>query len=228
MIVDVIILSHAKTAPLFDLTQATIDSCHASDKGVQFNILVLEQEPNVRYRDCVTGFTTGAFNYNKYMNLGISLTGNEYVCLCNNDLVFGKDWATNLIAGMEYHELLSACPANLNAPMKGIHFGYQNNMHMLGWCIMTNRKLYDIIGEIDDEFPFWFADNIYSEQLKKFGVKHAVMNYATVKHLGSSTLKTIDKTLHTEYTTGLIKKFIEKHPENESAKYFKAFLRPHQ
>jgi len=224
MTIDIIILSHAKNAPLFDLTQATIDSCHASDKAVQFNIVVLEQEPNVIYRDCITGFVKGEFNYNRYMNLGISLTSNKYVCLCNNDLIFGKDWASNIIKAMQDNELLSACPAQ-KEKHPAIEYGYANSHHMNGWCIMCDRKLFEIIGEIDDEFPFWFADNIYAEQLKQYGVKHAVVNNSVVKHLGSSTLKTIEKSLHTEYTTGVIRKFIEKHPDNESAKYFKASLR---
>lgn len=224
MIVDVIILSHAKTATLFDLTQATIDSCHASDKAIQFNIIVLEQEPNVIYRDCITGFVKGEFNYNAFMNKGISLTSHEYFCLCNNDLVFGKDWASNIIAAMKENELLSACPAQKQS--NGIEYGYANSHHMNGWCIMCDRKLFDIIGEIDDSFPFWFADNIYAEQLKRHNVKHAVVNNSVVKHLGSGTLKTIEKSLHNKYTTDLIAKFIEKHPNNESAKYFKASLRP--
>jgi GT2 family glycosyltransferase len=86
---------------------------------------------------------------------------------------------------------------------------------------MCKRELFSIIGEIDSEFPFWFADNIYAEQLKRFGVKHAVVLNSVVKHLGSSTLNTINETLNHEYTKGLIKKFIEKHPTNESAIYFK-------
>lgn len=224
MIVDVIILSHAKTAPLFDLTQDTIDSCHASDKNVTFNILVLEQAPNVIYRDCITGFIKGEFNYNAFMNKGISLTSHEYVCLCNNDLVFENNWATNLIQAMKENELLSACPAQKEKI--GIEYGYANSHHMNGWCIMCDRKLFDIIGEIDSEFPFWFADNIYAQQLKLHNVKHAVVNNSVVKHLGSSTLKTIEKSLHTKYTTDLIAKFIEKHPNDESAKYFKTSMRP--
>lgn len=218
MIVDVIILSHAKNAQLFDLTQATIDSCHSSDKAVQFNILVLEQEPNVRYRDCVTGFTKGEFNYNKYMNLGISLTGNEYVCLCNNDLIFDKDWATNIITAMKENELLSACPAQKEK--NGIEYGYANSHHMNGWCIMCDRRLFDIIGEIDDEFEFWFADNIYAEQLKRHNVKHAVVNNSVVKHLGSTTLNGIEQSQRNKFTTDLVKRFIKRHPNNESAIFF--------
>jgi len=223
MIVDIIIISHAKTATLFDLTQATIDSCHASDKNVTFNILVLEQEPNVIYRDCVTGFTKGEFNYNAYMNLGISMTGNKYVCLCNNDLVFGKDWAANIIAAMKENELLSACPAQKEKT--GIEYGYANSHHMNGWCIMCDRNLFDIIGEIDTRFKFWFADNAYAEQLKKYDIKHAVVNNSVVKHLGSSTLKTLDTITNKSFTTEIIKSFIETYPNNESSVYFRKQLK---
>lgn len=219
MTVDIVILSHAKTQQLLELTQRTIDSCIASEKEIQFNILVLEQEPNVVYANCITGFTDAPFNYNQFMNKGISLTSNEYVCLCNNDLIFEKNWCSNLISAMKENNLLSACPAQKEG--KGVSFGYNNNHQMLGWCIMCKRSLFEIIGDIDSEFVFWFADNIYAEQLKRFGVKHAVVLNSVVKHLGSSTLNTINETLHHEYTKGLIKKFIEKHPTNESAIYFK-------
>lgn len=230
MTVDIIILSHAKTQPLLELTQKTIDSLHNSEANIKFNVLVIEQEKGVVYANCATGFTDSAFNYNAFLNKGIELTkpaGNKYVALCNNDLVFGKDWATNIISAMKANGLLSACPAQKQKhPV--IEYGYANSHHMNGWCIMCDRKLFDIIGEIDDSFPFWFADNIYAEQLKSHNVKHAVVNNSVVKHLGSSTLKTIEKSLYNKYTTDLIAKFIEKHPNNESAKYFKASLRPHQ
>lgn len=222
MTVDIIILSHAKTPELQQLTQNTVDSCNASETDIKFNILVLEQQDGVVYKDCTTGFIKGEFNYNAFMNKGISLTSHEYVCLCNNDLIFEKGWCSNIIASMKKHNLLSSCPTQKE--FQAIEYGYNNGHHMNGWCIMTNRKLYDIIGDIDTEFPFWFADNAYAEQLKKHNVKHAVVGYSVVKHLGSSTLKTLDENKHHEYTKGLIEKFIQKHPNNESAIYFKKAL----
>lgn len=219
MTVDVIILSHAKSLALKQLTQKTVDSCIDSEKDIDFNIVVLEQASGVVYDNCITGFIQGEFNYNAFMNKGISMTGHEYVCLCNNDLIFNPEWATNLISAMKQHKLLSACPTPKER--NGVEFGYNNNHHMNGWCIMCDRKLFEIIGELDCEFPFWFADNEYAEQLKRFKVKHAVVNNSIVYHLGSSTLNTLESNLHHSYTKGLIEKFIAKHPTNESAIYFK-------
>ncbi len=237
MTVDILILSFAKTEQLWKLTQSTVDSCLQSEKEIDFNILVLEQNTNISYERCKTHYITEAFNYNRFMNIGISLTGGEYVCLCNNDLIFGKGWCSNIIRAMQENKLLSAsplCPRVQGERIKygpAVDFGYNNSHHMSGWCIMCNRKLFKIIGEIDDEFPFWFADNIYSEQLKKHKVKHALVRSSVVTHIGSSTLRSISKQLHDEYTSGYIRKFVERHPQNESAKYFKQFItavRPRQ
>lgn len=223
MTVDIIILSNGKDQRLREITQQAVDSCHLSETDIWFNVLVLEQQENVQYKNCLTAYIQGQFNYNKFMNVGISFTGNEYVCLCNNDLIFYKGWATALIEAMKANDILSACPTQRQR--EGIEYGYNNNHHMNGWCIMTNRKLYDIIGDLDTEFPFWFADNAYAEQLKKHGVKHAVINTSVVRHLGSTTLNTLEKDLHNEYTHGLIKKFIDKHPTNESAIHFAKLIK---
>jgi len=222
MNVDVIILSNAKTDELRKLTQQTIDSCLNSEHQITFNILVLEQNAPILYEHAITYHTREPFNYNGFMNVGIAMSSNEYVCLCNNDLIFTDSWATNLISGMKQTNILSACPSPLKG--RGIEYGYRNSHEMYGWCIMTNRKLFDIIGKIDDEFPFWFADNIYSEQLKRHGVKHAIVKNSVVKHLGSKTLHSLSKEQHDNYTTNEIRRFIERHPTNESSEYFKRHL----
>lgn len=230
MTVDIIILSFAKTEQLWKMTQATVDSCLRSETVINFNILVLEQNTNVQYVGCKTHHMREEFNYNRFMNIGISLTNGEYVCLCNNDLIFSKGWCTAITAAMKEHNLLSAsplCPKIQGERVRSgpaVDFGYNNHHHMSGWCIMCDRKLFEIIGKIDDEFPFWFADNIYSEQLKKHKVQHALVRKSVVTHIGSSTLKSISKQLHDDYTVGYIKKFVERHPENESAKYFRQFI----
>lgn len=231
MVVDIIILSHARTQKLLELTQKTIDSCHASEKEIQFNVLVIEQEPGIVYNNCKTMLTDSPFNYNGFMNLGISLTENKYVCLCNNDLIFCNGWDSNMIEAMERESILSACPLCPDRQGKdfwqgyNIEYGYNNGKHMSGWCIMINRKLIDKIGKLDEDFPFWFADNAYAEQLKKHNVKHALIRNSVVKHLGSSTLSIIDSKLHEEYTNGQVRKFIAKYPDNESSIHFKKVLK---
>lgn len=223
MTVDVIILSHAKSEQLKNITQQTIDSCRASDPEIDFNILVMEQQPGIIYKGAKTHYINESFNYNRFMNTGISMTGAEYVCLCNNDLIFGEGWATKLIEAMKKYNLLSACPRCYVATRikEGVSFGYNNSCQMSGWCIMTNRKLFDIIGKIDEDFPFWFADNAYAEQLKIHKVAHALVSDSVVRHLGSSTLNTLTQQLHHEYTKAYVRKFYTKYPRNESAVFFR-------
>jgi len=131
-----------------------------------------------------------------------------------------------MLKAMESEHLLSAsplCPKTQGATFKtgpNIDYGYSNAKHLSGWCIFTDRFLYEIIGLIDEDFPFWFADNAYAEQLKKHNVKHALIRNSWVEHKGSRTLKTLDKSEENAATTALIAKFIAKYPNNESAIYF--------
>lgn len=223
--VDIIILADSKNAHLVQMTQSAIDTCHESEKDIQFNILVLEQA-DVQYDKAKTVKMTEPFNYNRYMNIAIGMTSNPFVCLCNNDLLFHKNWASNIIRAMEQNDLLSASPKCPIAQSGRVYdtnvvYGYRNRHELNGWCIMTDRGLYEKIGKIDEEFEFWFADNIYSEQLKRHGVKHALIVNSHVTHIGSQTLHTIDSKTHERYTTGAIPGFCQKHPKNESAIHFK-------
>jgi GT2 family glycosyltransferase len=45
-------------------------------------------------------------------------------------------------------------------------------------------------GKLDPAFKFWFADNDYSNTLRKHGLKHALVTSSLVDHLESQTLKT--------------------------------------
>ena len=222
---DVILLSNGKTQQLIDVTQHAIDTCHFSESLIEFNIVVIEQQ-DIVYKNCKTIRHTDEFNYNAFMNFGLSQTSNEYVALCNNDLVFSKRWAVNIITAMQENNILSASPLcpNRQGRLKcqAIEYGYNNGFHMSGWCIVINRKLLSIIGELRSNFPFWFADNEYSEQLKEHEVKHALVRDSIVRHLSSATLSTIDKQDY--LTTSFIKKFIQMYPKNESAQYFKRHI----
>ena len=227
MIVDVILLSNAKNQKLLEVTQNAIDTCHYSEHFIKFNIVVIEQS-NAVYRNAKTIKHNAEFNYNGFLNFGLSQTENEYVALCNNDLQFHQLWASNIITAMQTHNLLSAsplCPHRQGRQFRGelnVEFGYNNGQHLSGWCIVINRKLLSIIGELRANFPFWFADNEYAEQLKEHGIKHALVRNSVVRHISSATLHTIQKQDY--LTTDYIRKFIEMYPENESAKYFAANL----
>jgi len=224
---DVIILSNGKSQPLIETTQQAIDTCHFSEVFIKFNILVIEQQ-DVVYKNCKTIKLNDEFNYNAFLNYGLSQTQGEYVALCNNDLIFHKHWANNIMSAMIAHNVFSAsplCPHRQGRQFPGhmnVEFGYNNGQHLSGWCIVINRKLLSIIGELRANFPFWFADNEYAEQLKENKVSHILVRDSIVRHLSSATLNTLDK--HDGLTTDNIQRFIEMYPDNESAQYFKKHL----
>src|ERR1700749_4974158 len=96
--IDIIILSYAKDEKLKALTEQTIATLLDSEdpEHIKFDVLVIESDKSLRpyqYPGTQTIYPDETFGYNKYMNIGIKATGNEYVCLCNNDLVFHKGWA---------------------------------------------------------------------------------------------------------------------------------------
>jgi len=231
MKVDIVILSHGKTPELRGTTQNAINSCLASETDIEFNIIVIEQEGTATYTGCTVHYDYDDFNYNRSMNRGIGLGDAQYICLCNNDLIFYPNWCSILIAAMKEHELLSACPICPHVQRhrlslkEEIYFGYRNSHEVSGWCIMINRDILKIIGQLDEEFPFWFADNIYSEQLQRHGIKHAVVTKSVVEHLGSKTLNTLPADEKDVITTQLTKKFIHRHPKNESAVHFSKHIK---
>ncbi len=227
MKVDVIILSNAKNESLQKITQQAIDTCLNSENQIEFNIIVIEQT-NATYTGATVHYDNSEFNYNRFLNKGIELGDAPYIALCNNDLVFNPNWCSTLLAAMQKHNLLSACPIcpHVQPPRlpltEEVYFGYRNSHEVSGWCIVVNRDILKIIGKLDEEFPFWFADNIYAEQLKRHNVNHGVVSKSVVEHLGSKTLNTLCKEEKDPITIGLKDKFIDAHPNNESAVYFKS------
>lgn len=228
MNIDVIILSNATDTRLMNITQQCLNSLHESEKEISFNAVVFEQQPNTVYTGAITVHKPEPFNYNRFMNDGILNTSNNYIALCNNDLIFHKHWASHIIDAMEKYNLLSASPLcpNVQGKKKGapVEFGYDIAHNISGWCIMTDRLLYDIIGLLDDTFDFWFSDNVYIEQLKLHDVQHALVRNSIVTHLGSTTLNTLEQKLKDDYTINEIRRFVRLYPDTPTGLYFKKYL----
>lgn len=195
MIIDIIILSNGKTPELAEMTQQTINSCRDSELKHEFNVIVFEQT-DIKYSRAKTINYDCEFHYNKLMNIGIQLTKNEWIVLCNNDLIFHNGWLTEC---MKY-DYLSMCPNHIKEE-KGSREGYQvgNLGEVKGWCIITNRKIYEQIGKIDESVNFHYSDHVYSDQLRDKGIKHALIQGAYVEHLESITLKTLSETDRIKY-----------------------------
>jgi hypothetical protein len=146
------------------------------------------------------------FNYNKCLNLGFSVCESKYVAFCNNDLHFENSWARNAVAAIE-QGYLSVSPTPKHT-FNGVKQGYKVGQHILGWCIIVDRVVMDMIGGFDQPVNFWYSDNVYAEQIKAAGIQHALVGNSRVKHLTSATLrKAVKGKIRTNMQKGQFKIF---------------------
>lgn len=200
--IDVILLSNAKTPELRNLTNQALETlCNSEDPNqIRFLIQVYESADTSPYAFpyCRTIFPRESFNYNKYMNMGIKKSSAEFVCLCNNDLVFHPGWASRILRTFTQYPLLESasplCEINHKErgiyPDTGIYMGYEVRKHVTGWCLFFRRSMLQKTGLLDERFRFWYADNDYAKTLEKNRIIHALVSDSWVDHLESQTLKT--------------------------------------
>ncbi len=201
--IDIIILSFAKDEKLKGLTDQTIDTLLKSEDPaeIEFNIIVIESNKSLKpyqYPGTTTMYPDVSFGYHKYMNIGIKASSADYVCLCNNDLIFHKGWAKAILTAMQNNpEMLSVSPYCANFHKKeGFDEtgppleGYEGVL--VGWCIFVKRKIFDTIGMLDEKLIFWYCDADYCNTIQKYHIKNYLIPASKVTHLGSESLKTVD------------------------------------
>jgi len=213
--VDVIIVSYAENEVLRKMTEECLSSLLDSEdpESIGFNIIVVESNKLAapyHFRNTRTIYPSCAFGYHRYLNIGIYATKAEYVCICNNDLIFHQLWATNLLKTLDSNsDLHSVSPFCNRHHLKheiaintGIHYGYEVGREVTGWCILFRRKILAITGPLDERFRFWYADNDYSNTLQMCGLKHALVTSSMVNHLESKTLNSRNKRKKSILTSG--------------------------
>jgi GT2 family glycosyltransferase len=104
---------------------------------------------------------------------------------------------------MGYKSLSPYCP-NVTNLEKGDHLieGYIVGVHICGWCICIDRNVISEIGGLNEDVEFWYSDNIYGEQIRRAGIKHALVCNSFVEHTcyGSNTLKSMPRAAQYDYT----------------------------
>ena len=197
--VDVIIISWAKDDSLLQVTRDGLDSLFKSDsEDIQFHAYIVESNSDVNYdhfnrtykrHTATTIHPIVPFGYHRYLNIGRKEGVSPYVVLCNSDLTYEKNWASKIIEVMDANpKFLSAspwCPQTQgdNRPHAGNIFeGYEVRGELAGWCIFQQRKIYDILGELDEQFTFWYCDNDYAMELQKNGISHCLVADSIVNH----------------------------------------------
>lgn len=212
--IDIVILSYAKTPELKKITEDCIDSLISSEPLGTFNIIILESHKNIYYSGVKTVHPDMPFNYNAYCNFGAKLGKSEHICFCNNDLIFSKGWASELLK-FGLPSMSPKCPNNpLQSDFTHLHLGTETSRHISGWCIFLKRSLWDSICGFDEDFEFWCADDSYREQLKFHNINHYLVATSLVTHLGSQTINTMPVDLVNHYTKEQARKYNKKFNKN--------------
>ena len=195
-LIDIVIVSYAKNDACKNATQKCIESLLASEKNSEeiFNVIVIESNYHVKWdhmSPCVTTYKAPLpYGYHKFLNFGRKKGNAEWVALCNNDIIFAEGWFTKILeSSIRNKDALSFSPiCNFTQVKSGINigsgdlFGYQIRIYVSGWCIIQRRKIYDIIGDLDENFVHWCCDSDYSLTLFKHDLKHVLVTDSIVNH----------------------------------------------
>ena len=199
--IDVVILSYAQTEELKQVTSNCLSSLVASEDPelIKFNIIVIESQKDLKpfqYEHGQTVYPDVPFGYNRYMNIGISMTSALYICLCNNDLLFHPRWATEILKPFAvYRNLYSASPmcsihhGKLGLkPNMGLFDGHRERNEVSGWCLFFKRSMLKLIGQLDQNFIFRHASHDYTHLLSALDLSHFLVTSSVVDHLDHTTL----------------------------------------
>jgi hypothetical protein len=198
---DLIIVTQSSPG-LIEMTEQCITSAR---KDCDLNVIIVETGQPYKYKADKLIEYNGEFNYNRALNLGLKYAKNKIQILANNDLIFREGWS-KIGEIMKVNGYLSASALSNdqrqlwfkrgNYAYEGYNIGYQ----LAGWCIFTDKELWNHIGKLDETHQFWFSDNVYAEQLKKANIKHALICSVVVDHLGSQTLRKQSRDVQRTYT----------------------------
>lgn len=226
--VDVIMLSLGDTPERRAMTNQALNTLFASERHVQFNVVVVEDYRNflkegLQYENCmvVVPGSSVVFNYNLFLQYGLKysdsyLRPDRWVVLANNDLIFHSGWMSEIIAMGKYKDMSSFGVWDdtvhnkrfAHTPASFIE-GYRTSFEWTGWCQVMKRRLIDKINQDPNvtRVKFWYSDNVYRDHVKAMGERHALLRDAKVTHLESATIRTFDHLQLKEYTHGQTKKY---------------------
>lgn len=194
---DIILISEALTPELKEMTQRAIDSVHQSTTLEKMVIVVERTQQN--YANAIVLHDDLPFNYNRLANFAIRHASADNIIVANNDVRFLSQSPDILCST----RALVVSPVDPNGPVsvQGVEFGTQVGHHFMGWCFLIRRSLWAYLGGFNEDYPFWYADNVVVDQLKEIGVIPAVNGEAKVRHKVSATLRHLPSEQQYQYTT---------------------------
>lgn len=196
-----VILAKTDSEELFRMTSDCIRTLLESEPETALEIILVESNKNYaglgfHYPESVTIIIPEIpFNFHKFLNIGIKASAGTYIALCNNDLIFHPNWFSEMMQVQALDPAIRSFspynPASNFPEEMRYQKGYKVRTHVNGWCIVAHKSVLKKIGNLDEQFDFYYADNDYAMTLKHFNIGHAVVVASKVDHLEKrSTAKT--------------------------------------
>lgn len=133
------------------------------------------------------------FNYHRFLNIGVQVSKGDFLAFCNNDIIFHKGWFSKIIKVKEANpEFNCFSPLDRNYPLmskeslpedKPFYIGWKNKKHFAAWCFVWERKVFNTIGEFDETFNFYSADDDELQTLHYFAIPNVLVTASEVSHL---------------------------------------------
>jgi GT2 family glycosyltransferase len=206
--IDVVMLAFTRSAEIFQMNREAIATLRLGDPELQFNVFLIESNPAFAelgwaYDAAVQVIYPGEkFNFNRYNNIGARLGKADWILFSNNDVVFGRDFCTAMLAVQAQHPRLRClCPVDAASPhtpmgtfgaAETYRIGHHVRVTFTGWCFMVQRSVWAQIGGFDERFDYYFADDDFTMQLRKADILNAAVMGAHVRHLAHVTSRSTD------------------------------------
>ena len=201
---SIIILSNSKNDYLKAITDAAIASLKNAElpKEKPFNeirILVVESAAGIAHQNVIQiqydWKKYPEFNFNYALNQGVeflksSFSDNDWWCFSNNDIVFDRNWLTEIDRVHRQCPQLESLCRNPDILLKknAVKVGYVLGEHLVGCCILSANRIIDqVIHSFDEAFSYYFPDDDYLEVLKANNVQHGKVMSSIIHHLESQT-----------------------------------------
>lgn len=195
---------------LFQMTSVCISSLIKSEDNLDLEIIVIESNKNYntgnfKYPDFVKVIIPDSnFNFHKFLNIGIKASVGEFVALCNNDLIFHKNWFSEIVKiSVNHPHIKSFSPSEIfndKNSERNFEVGYKVQQQIKGWCLVVEHSVFPRINYLDELFDFYYADNDYSMSLMMKNIKHAIVYNSYVEHLEKkSSANILTKNADTEF-----------------------------
>lgn len=244
MTVDVVILSNCVHQDYYEVNATCINSLIASESNFDFNIVIIES--NAKFYDLGCSYLfpnvkviipNEPFNFNKFLNIGLKETTNQWIVFANNDLIFHSGWLSEIFKIKKQHnEIQSFCPFDRNSQYlrwekfntRSHHVGYRVPVEFVGWCYLIERTVFVKTGKFDELFDLYFQDNDFALTLKKHGIVHAMVPTSFVEHIGGFTTKQPDPSRTSKYAhdkAKFIRKWGSPSPMSKLLSYIKRSAR---